>query len=81
MERWSPLTVVSPVASDAPLTCPVQTTTALRRAALLGRRWLLRLKAFPWGKVPPKEADEGSGIDIQQINSEAAFCQIVKISF
>ena len=38
VERQSPLTIIGPVASDAPLTCPVQTITALRRADLLGRR-------------------------------------------
>ena len=78
--------MVGPVASDAPLTCPVQTTTALQRAAFLSRRELLRLpfshpQAFPWGKVPPKEADEGNGIEIQQINSEAVSRQIIRIRF
>ena len=42
-----PLTVVTPVASDAPLTCPVQTITALQRADLLGRRWYFRLPFLP----------------------------------
>ena len=41
----SPLTVITPVASDAPSTCPVQTNTALRRAPLVDRRWSFRLKA------------------------------------
>ena len=53
--------------------------------ACLGRLLLLRratvrscggltvdLLAFPWGKVPPKEADEGKGIEICCTYSEAS---------
>ena len=31
--------------------------------------------------MPPKEGDEGSGIEIQQINSEAIFCQKLVFDF
>ena len=43
----SPPGYFASVASDAPSTCPVRTNTALRCAALLGRRWLLRLPFLP----------------------------------
>ena len=42
---------------------------------------LLRLKAFPWGKVPPKEADEGEGIEAYPTYSKVLFHKLQMIAF
>ena len=52
---------------------------AALRADVVGWRW--PLEAFPWGKVPPKEADEGKGVVTISIAFGGCFPSNVRFRF